>query len=109
MVDSGCEMSRCNVRGALGSQARIGEVRELQVGFEFRRIQASPDPTRGLASLSLSCSCSWAWVFPVATHDPWLACGSRADSSSRSSGQFPSPKHRAAGSASGDYIMGSCH
>lgn len=59
------------MRGALGSQARIGEVRELQVGFEFRRIQArGPDPTRGLASWSL-CSCSWAWVFPVATHDPW--------------------------------------
>lgn len=39
-------MSGCNVRGALGSQARIGEVRELQVGFEFRRIQTSPDPTQ---------------------------------------------------------------
>lgn len=34
------------MRGALGSQARIGEVRELQVGFEFRRIQTSPDPTQ---------------------------------------------------------------
>lgn len=46
VVDGGCEMSGCNVRGALGSQARIGEVRELQVGFEFRRIQTSPVPTR---------------------------------------------------------------
>lgn len=40
VVDGGCEMSGCNVRGALGSQARIGEVRELACGF---RISKDPD------------------------------------------------------------------
>lgn len=69
MVDGGCEMSGCNVRGALGSQARIGEVRLLQVGFEFRRIQKNPNPTR---DSSLSWSLSWSLgCFAVATHDPW--------------------------------------
>lgn len=72
MVDGVGQMSGCNVRGALGSQARIGEVRELQVGFEFRRIQMSLDPTRGW-----SWSWSLSWSVPAAIHDPWFICRSR--------------------------------
>jgi hypothetical protein len=60
VVGSSCEMSGCNVSGALGRQARTGEVRELQVGFEFRRPQASRDRNRRLR-WSWGWSWSWSW------------------------------------------------